>query len=78
MKLINIINTPTAHFIYGCIWFSIGISYWQTQLLSDLGLGLFGIFVTGFHLMIGFILITGNYDHIINSIKQIKLKKNND
>lgn len=65
----ELINTPTAHFIYGCIWFSIGVSYLQTQLLTDIGLGLFGIFVAGLHLMVGLILIMGNYDQVINLIK---------
>lgn len=71
----QIINHPIAHFIYGWFWFSIGIIYWQTELLTNLGFGMIGIFISGIHLMIGFILLFGNYDYIIHSSVRQQYKK---
>lgn len=83
MKITEKINHPIAHFFYGCIWFSIGIIYWQTQLID--GLGILGIFITGSHLLIGFFLIMPNYSYVYDSslrkqykIEQLELKKQRD
>ncbi len=65
----QIINHPIAHFIYGCIWFGVGLAYWHTQLLDNLGL--IGIFITGIHLVLGFFYLSMSYDYIIhNSVRQ--------
>lgn len=71
----NIINHPIAHFIYGCIWFGVGLAYWFTPLLDEIGL--IGIFITGVHLVIGYYFIGNNYHYIIDSSvrKQYKLEQ---
>ncbi len=76
----QIINHPIAYFIYGCIWFGVGLGYWHTQLLENLGL--IGIFITGIHLVIGYFYLSISYDYIIHSsvrkqfkLDQIKLQK---
>lgn len=69
------LKSPLANFIFGCIWFGIGISYWQTQILTNLLIEnnfspLIGLFITGTHLLFGYILISSHYDVIIEMIRK--------
>ena len=54
----SILESPITRLLYGITWFSLGVIYWQLQILEQLGL--VGIFVTGVMLMAGFILIGSN------------------
>ncbi len=54
------LGNPLVKFGYGVYFFSMGIIYWQFQILSELGL--LGIGITGFLLMIGFFYIGSYYD----------------
>jgi len=65
-KIETILRHPITYFIYGVYWFSFGVYFWQSQILTDFLISqnispLLGLFITGCMMMIGYIWIIGNY-----------------
>ena len=71
----KILKSPTTYFLYGCIYFSLGIVYWQSQIFMEHFFSinlppLIGLFITGMFLLIGFVWIMSNYDEFINTLRK--------
>ena len=75
-KIHDILSHPVTYFIYGCFYGSIGIIFWQTQVLTDYLISvnispLLGIGITGICLILGFLWGYGNLDDFKKCITKI-------
>lgn len=69
-----ILRNPILQFSFGCIVMVVGLIYWQTGISIEYWVSininpLVGIFITGLHLMVGYLLIGSNYQTIIDKIQ---------